>query len=114
MFIALHVLQRKKDRMLIFKNTTQFILCVVLFLTLHLSCNTPSENSSEKPEHKLNILLFSKTASFRHECIEPGSAAIKEYFEKKNLIVIPTEDASFFSDKKLSEFEAVIFFQTTG
>ena len=69
----------------------------------------------ESPEkEKLNVLIYSKTGGFRHDCIEPGGAALISYFDAKGIKAIQTEDSSLFNGNKLDPFDVVIFFQTTG
>ena len=62
----------------------------------------------------VNVLLYSKTKAFRHECIEPGSQALKDYFSKYKMDVAITEDSSVFTSAGLKDYDVVMFFQTTG
>jgi uncharacterized protein len=59
-------------------------------------------------------LIYSKTKAYRHECIEPGSQALQSYFSKYGIVSTFTEDSSIFTPQKLKDFDAVMFFQTTG
>jgi type 1 glutamine amidotransferase len=61
-----------------------------------------------------NILVFTKTQAFRHECIEPGVKAIQNYFAKYKINITHSEDSTVFTSDKLKPFDAVVFFQTTG
>src|SRR5439155_12171627 len=60
------------------------------------------------------VLVFSKTAAFRHASIADGIAAIKDLGALNNFDVVATEDSSVFTDAGLSPFKAVIFLSTTG
>jgi cytochrome c len=80
-----------------------FILSVILLLTV-LSCE-----DKQKPR----ILVFSKTAGYRHESIEPGKLALVKLGTENNFDVDTTEDASMFSEEKLKGYRAVIFLSTT-
>jgi type 1 glutamine amidotransferase len=60
------------------------------------------------------VLIFSKTNSFRHECIEPGSAALKSYFEKWGIAATISEDAALFTHDGLKLYDVIMFFQTSG
>ena len=60
------------------------------------------------------ILVFSKTAGFRHSSIEPGVAAIKKLGQENGFTVDATEDAGAFTDKNLKQYQAVVFLSTTG
>lgn len=67
--------------------------------------------STEKEE--INVLVFSKTAGYRHESIEVGIEAIKQLGKQQNFKVETTEDASVFSENKLKKFHVIVFLNTT-
>ncbi|MFC7110611.1 ThuA domain-containing protein [Nonomuraea rubra] len=58
------------------------------------------------------VLVFSKTAGFRHDSIPAGVQAIRDLGAAGNFTVTATEDAGAFTD--LSGYEAVVFLNTTG
>tara|TARA_R110002049_G_scaffold263561_2_gene439757 strand:+ start:5505 stop:6233 length:729 start_codon:yes stop_codon:yes gene_type:complete len=60
------------------------------------------------------ILVFSKTAGFRHSSIEAGVASLKKMGKEKDFTVVATEDATFFTKDVLKTYAAVIFLNTTG
>ena len=60
------------------------------------------------------ILVFSKTAGYRHSSIEPGIAAIRQLGAQNSFAVDATEDAAAFSDRNLRRYRAVVFLSTTG
>jgi type 1 glutamine amidotransferase len=60
------------------------------------------------------VVVFSKTAAFRHASIADGIASIKELGALNNFGVVATEDANVFTDAGLAPFKAVIFLSTTG
>ena len=60
------------------------------------------------------VLVFSKTAGFRHSSIEAGIAAIRKLGQENGFSVEATEDATAFSDRNLRRFAAVVFLNTTG
>lgn len=62
----------------------------------------------------VNVLVFSKTAGFRHDSIEVGTATIKKLGSENGLQVASTEDASIFTDEGLKNYRVVIFLNTTG
>ncbi len=63
---------------------------------------------------KLNVLVFSKTAAFRHQSIEAGKKALEKMSRDKGFGVSFTEDASQFTEANLKKFNTVIFLNTTG
>ncbi|MGI9241768.1 MAG: ThuA domain-containing protein [Verrucomicrobiales bacterium] len=71
--------------------------------------------SPAKPKQARKLLVFSKTAGFRHGSIETGIEAMKRLGEKTGAFeVTATEDASVFEPEKLNGFDAVIMLNTTG
>jgi len=61
-----------------------------------------------------SVLVFSKTAGFRHDSIPAGIAAIQQLGTQNNFTVEATEDASAFTDANLARFQAVVWLSTTG
>ncbi|WP_272599617.1 ThuA domain-containing protein [Solirubrobacter phytolaccae] len=64
--------------------------------------------------HAQKVLVFSKTAGFRHDSIPQGITAIKAIGEANNFAVDATEDASAFTAANLDQYDAVIWLSTTG
>src|SRR3954470_13000752 len=60
------------------------------------------------------VLVFSKTAGFRHSSIGVGIAAIKKLGQENGFAVDTTEDATAFTSKNLAQYRAVVFLNTTG
>lgn len=60
------------------------------------------------------ILVFSKTAGFRHSSIDYGIDAIKRIGSGRGFSVETSEDAGDFTTTKLSAFSLVVFMSTTG
>lgn len=60
------------------------------------------------------ILVFSRTAGYRHSSIETGTAAIRTLGAANGFAVDATEDATTFSDRNLKRYRAVVFLSTTG
>ncbi|MCY1138047.1 ThuA domain-containing protein [Actinoplanes sp. Pm04-4] len=60
------------------------------------------------------ILVFSKTAGFRHGSIPAGIAAIRELGAANGFAVTATEDAGQFTPANLARYDAVVFLSTTG
>jgi len=60
------------------------------------------------------ILVFSKTAGFRHNSIEVGKTAILKLGNEHNFSVDTTENAELFTEDNLKKYATVIFLNTTG
>jgi len=61
-----------------------------------------------------DVLVFSKTAGFRHDSIPQGIQLIRELGSANGFTVTATEDANAFNASNLAQYEAVVFLNTTG
>lgn len=83
------------------------LACVVLAATFLLA-PAPANAAA------YSVLVFSKTAGFRHDSIPAGIAAIQALGAANNFTVVATEDATAFNDANLAAFATVVFLSTTG
>lgn len=60
------------------------------------------------------ILIFSKTAGYRHASISAGHEALKTICRESGMLSDSTEDSGVFTEKNLSRYAAVVFLNTTG
>jgi type 1 glutamine amidotransferase len=60
------------------------------------------------------VLVFSKTAAFRHDSIPQGIAAIQTLGAQNGFTVDATEDATKFTDANLAQYDVVVWLSTTG
>lgn len=65
--------------------------------------------SAERPR----LLVFTKTAGFRHDSIPTGIAAVRELLSDR-FEIDATEDAAVFEAANLARYRAVVFLSTTG
>ncbi|SNR63499.1 hypothetical protein SAMN06265360_112161 [Haloechinothrix alba] len=72
---------------------------------------SPGRRSGSRP---FRVLVFSRTAGFRHTSIPDGIAAIEELGASNGFGVDATEDPAVFDAGELSRYSAVIFLNTTG
>ncbi|MEU2760270.1 ThuA domain-containing protein [Streptomyces sp. NPDC007094] len=70
--------------------------------------NTPVDRTAKR------VLVFSKTAGFRHDSIPAGIEALKEIGEDTDITVDSTESAAQFTTSNLARYDAVAFLSTTG
>ena len=63
---------------------------------------------------KVRVLVFSKTAGFRHASITPGVSALRALGAENRFAVDATEDATAFTPENLGRYDAVVFLYTTG
>jgi type 1 glutamine amidotransferase len=74
-----------------------------------------SPQSSRTPqEDPWRVLVFSRTAGFRHDSIPAGIECVRRIGADKGFQVDATEDAADFTDDNLSQYAAVVFLNTTG
>jgi cytochrome c len=60
------------------------------------------------------VLVFSRTAGYRHDAIGPGIEAIRGLGASNGFAVEASEEPSLFNDAQLGEFDVVIWLSTTG
>ncbi len=61
-----------------------------------------------------NVLLFSRTAGFRHESIPTAIAQLMNLQAAGGYVAEATEDPTQFSPENLARFQVVVFLLTTG
>ena len=69
---------------------------------------------SRSAEPAFAVLVFTRTAGFRHDSIPAGVQALRELGAANGFSVEATEDAARFTPAGLAAFRAVIFLNTTG
>ncbi|WP_199510631.1 ThuA domain-containing protein [Nucisporomicrobium flavum] len=72
---------------------------------------TPAAAAADDP---YDVLVFSRTAGFRHDSIPAGTTAIRELGAANGFSVTATEDPAVFTTAGLAPYEAVVFLNTTG
>ncbi|MEU4713664.1 ThuA domain-containing protein [Micromonospora purpureochromogenes] len=78
-----------------------------------LACTTPATPASAA-DAPYDVLVFSRTAGFRHDSIAVGTQAIRDLGAANSFTVTATEDAAAFTTGNLAQYEAVVFLNTTG
>ncbi|MGC4772318.1 ThuA domain-containing protein [Micromonospora sp. DT44] len=78
-----------------------------------IACTTPATPASAA-DAPYDVLVFSKTAGFRHDAIPVGIQTIRDLGAANNFTVTATEDAAAFTTSNLAQYEAVVFLNTTG
>ncbi len=75
---------------------------------------TAAAHPGDGDQADVSVLVFSKTAGFRHDSIPAGIAAVEQLGEDHGFEVTATEDASVFTDSGLEPYDAVVWLSTTG
>jgi len=87
-----------------------FFLFIPTFFIFLTNCN----NNTTGQKNGTRVLVFSKTAGYRHSSIANGKAAIEKLGKENGFEVDITEDSSVFTENNLKKYAAVIFLNTTG
>ena len=85
------------------------LLTSALALTALIAC----EREAPAPTGPARILVFSKTAGYRHESIDSGKVALMRLGAANGMLVDTTEDAARFTEDSLKQYAAVVFLSTT-
>jgi type 1 glutamine amidotransferase len=76
--------------------------------------STGGSGATGGPNRAVSLLVFSRTAEYRHDSIPAGVAALTQLATERGWQLAATEDPSRFSDATLAAYDAVIFLSTTG
>jgi cytochrome c len=93
------------------KKNVSVLLGMLYALVLLLS---PVVSQAQTVTPGKRILVFSKTAGFRHSSIPVGKLAMIKLGKENGYAVDTTEDAALFTEKNLKKYAAVVFLNTTG
>nr|WP_202486199.1 ThuA domain-containing protein [Streptomyces sp. SID4985] len=93
-------------------RTTRLLTTAAVGAALLLGCVTGP--AAARPTDSGRVLVFSKTAGFRHDSIPDGIAAVQQLGATDGLTVDATEDAGAFTARNLRRYDAVVFLSTTG
>ncbi|WP_433728814.1 ThuA domain-containing protein [Actinoplanes sp. CA-051413] len=105
-------MSRPRPRHLRRRLLTAASLALALVVSV-LSGPSAAHAAAADPE-PYSVLVFSKTAAFRHDAIPAGIAAIKQLGADNGFTVDATEDGAAFTDANLAKYRAVIWLSTTG
>ena len=94
-----------QTQLLSMKKSFSVLLAALLSLIV-ISCK-------QKRSGKAKVLVFSKTAGYRHSAIGVGKAAIIKLGQENNFDVDTTENADWFNEDTLKKYSTVIFLSTT-
>jgi cytochrome c len=101
-----------------FRRSTRYILfSFILTGTFFFACKSLQKNpvSFTPPVIKptARILVFTKTKGFYHESIPTGAAALKQMAAANYIHADTTNNAEYFNDDSLKNYQAIVFLNTT-
>lgn len=88
-----------------------------------VGCSEPPEAAGANASTKVlveagagqpSVLVFSRTAGFRHDSIPAGLTALTALARQHGFGLAATEEKAQFTDENLARFAAVVFLSTTG
>ena len=88
-------------------------VAVLALLTAACAGSEPA-GEPEPTADSYDVLVFSRTAGFRHDSIPAGIEAIRDLGAAGSFTVTATEDAAQFTSTNLARFAAVVFLNTSG
>jgi type 1 glutamine amidotransferase len=89
---------------------TRFARILVVVALTVAGCTAPAEKATAVA----SLLVFTKTAGYRHDSIPDGVAALRAIGERSGLRVEATEDAAVFANEGIARYDALVFLDTTG
>ncbi|MEM6895513.1 MAG: ThuA domain-containing protein [Bacteroidota bacterium] len=94
------------------KRLTLSLLLLVLWSCSNAQTGT-EENASEEVVPPKFVLVFSKTAGYRHESIEKGTETLRKLGRDNGFVVLQTETSEDFNATNLANYQLVVFLSTT-
>ncbi|MFP4229102.1 MAG: ThuA domain-containing protein [Salinivenus sp.] len=74
----------------------------------------PAQEQATPALEGASVLVFSKTNGYRHASIPDGHQALQELGAEHGFDVESTEDSTVFRPERLSDYDAVVFLNTSG
>lgn len=103
----------RRGRMLASATAAMLGMSVLSGLPATAEPTTAPDDSTQQQEAR--VLIFTKTTQYRHEeAIQQGTPVLVDAFAEAGIESVHTEDSSIFNDEDLSQFDALVMFQTSG
>ncbi len=90
------------------------IAALLVLVAVDAGCQAPPRSVPSSNAQSPRVLVFSRTAGFRHDSIEAGHAMFRDLHAAGDLIAELTESSERFSQASLESFDVVVFLNTTG
>ncbi|HLI91587.1 MAG TPA: ThuA domain-containing protein [Ktedonobacteraceae bacterium] len=78
------------------------------------SCGASNSGPASAQAQPARLLVFSKTAAFRHDSIPAAIVALRRLGQQHHIAIDFTEDSHVFTTANLARYAAVVFLMTTG
>jgi uncharacterized protein len=97
------------------KNYTSMSIKLLVFQTfIFFSFITCGQEQKPEFDSPVRLLVFSKTAGFRHESLSTGIKMLYDLSASQNWIVTATVEPALFNDEVLSQTDVVVFLNPSG
>ncbi|MEN3747576.1 ThuA domain-containing protein [Sphingomonas sp. HF-S3] len=70
--------------------------------------------ATTRPDARRAVLIFTKTAAFRHDSIPDAVRALSDLAEKRGWRAVASEDSALFTPDSLARFDVIVFASATG
>ncbi|MCC5822128.1 MAG: ThuA domain-containing protein [Phycisphaerales bacterium] len=90
------------------------LLCLLIAFGAFARMSSAPEHPEPAADEPFGVLVFTKTAGFRHDSIPDGVRALRELGPEGGFRVHHTEDSGVFTDETLGGFRVIVFLNTTG
>ncbi|NPA36910.1 MAG: ThuA domain-containing protein [Chlorobi bacterium] len=87
---------------------------IILFTAFLMTVTLGFSQKKKEFDKPIHLLIFSKTAGYRHASISSGIKMLYDQSPKQNWVITATEDASLFTDDFLKTFDVAVFLNPTG
>ena len=105
---------KSKRGSLISGKRSLWIVILGVVMATAVAAYTTLAASQAQESTMFNVLVFSKTAGYRHSAIDEGIATIQTLGNQHGFSVNASEDAAVFTDFGLAPYAVIIFLNTSG
>ena len=95
-------------------RTAAVLLCLLVAVGALARTLAPEPDPEPRAAEPFGVLVFTKTAGFRHDSIPDGVRALRELGPVGGFRITHTEDSAVFTDDSLGAFRVIVFLNTTG
>ncbi|MDC6366364.1 MULTISPECIES: ThuA domain-containing protein [Flavobacteriaceae] len=95
------------------KNIKLSLLWIIGFVLCINAQDNPTTKDGQAVKMPELVMVFTKTAGYRHKSIEKGVQTLRELGRKNGFVALQTETGEDFSHQNLKNYKLVVFLSTT-
>ncbi len=88
-------------------------LVAVCFAVTTFGQDVPKTKETDSVKMPELVMVFTKTAGYRHQSIEKGVQTLRELGRKNGFVALQTESSEDFTSQNLANYKLVVFLSTT-